>query len=148
MPTPLRTDVHTAAQRSKNMSAVRSRNTKPELQFRHALYAAGLRYRLNVQLPGKPDIVFIRARVAVFVDGCFWHSCPTHSTYPKTNAMWWERKLTRNKQRDLHVNAVLAGLGWLVLRVWEHEVGGGEQGDLKCAVARVQAVVRARSCQK
>lgn len=139
---PSRTDVLTREQRRRNMSAVRSRHTTPELRLRRALHANGLRYRLHAKLPGKPDLVFPRARLAVLVDGCFWHGCPLHATYPKTRAEWWAAKLARNRERDAEVNAQLAALGWNVLRVWEHEVKGGTHGDLREILTRVQAAVK------
>ena len=124
------------------MSRVRDRDTAPELSLRRALHAAGLRYRLRVPLPGKPDIVFPRARVAVFVDGCYWHSCPIHATQPKTRAEWWAAKLARNRERDIQVNSLLARAGWRVIRVWAHEVAGGKHGDLLGAVARIASAIQ------
>jgi DNA mismatch endonuclease (patch repair protein) len=120
-----RTDVLTPEQRSFCMSRVRSRDTRPELRLRRALWAAGLRYRLRSRLPGKPDLVFPSKRVAVFMDSCFWHRCPLHGTKPKTNAAFWEQKLSSNVRRDRRVNAELAGWGWVVLRVWQHELKDG-----------------------
>jgi DNA mismatch endonuclease, patch repair protein len=89
-------------------------------------------------------LTFARARVAVLIDGCFWHGCPLHATHPKTRAEWWGAKLARNRERDTEVNAQLAALGWRVLRVWEHEVTGGQHADLPGVVARVKAAVRSR----
>lgn len=103
----------------------RARDTAPELALRRLLHARGLRYRVDfAPLPGlrrRADVVFTRARIAVFVDGCFWHRCPQHATEPKSNALWWQGKLERNVQRDRDTDAVLAAAGWLVLRMWEHE---------------------------
>ena len=86
---------------------------------------AGFRYRVDYQLPGIPrrraDIVFPKQRVAVFVDGCFWHRCPDHATFPKTNAEWWRAKLARNWERDRETDQLLIANGWRVVRVWEHE---------------------------
>lgn len=115
-------DVMAAAQRSRLMSRVRNRNTAPERRLRQALWSRGLRYRLRCKLPGKPDLVFVSQRVAVFVDGCFWHCCPEHATFPKANADFWALKLARNVERDKEVTAELRGMGWTVLRFWEHEV--------------------------
>ena len=115
-------DVLTAEQRSYCMSQIRGRDTIPEVSLRKALWAAGLRYRLNFKLPGKPDIVFPRSRVAVFVDGCFWHACPIHSTRPATNAKFWRKKIESNIRRDKEVNRQLEELGWSVIRIWEHEI--------------------------
>jgi len=106
------------------MSRVRRSGTAPELALRRALWAAGLRYRLNMRhrLPGSPDILFVGARLAVFVDGCFWHGCPEHGTQPKTRADFWAQKIARNRARDVEDDARLRAEGWRVLRVWEHEV--------------------------
>lgn len=73
-------------------------------------------------IPGKPDLIFVGPRVVVFMDGCFWHSCPDHGMMPKTNSNFWTSKLNRNKERDLRVTAQLQEMGWTVLRFWEHEV--------------------------
>jgi DNA mismatch endonuclease (patch repair protein) len=81
-----------------------------------------MRYRVNLAgLPGRPDLAFTRARLAVFIDGCFWHRCPEHGTMPKNNQAWWAEKLQANVDRDLRVDRELAALGWAVLHVWEHE---------------------------
>ena len=104
------------------MSRIRGRGTKPELALRKAVWARGGRYRLTGSLPGKPDLIFPGPRVAVFVDGCFWHGCPDHGVMPKTNRDFWTTKLNGNKERDLRVTARLQEMGWTVLRYWEHEV--------------------------
>lgn len=106
---------------SKQFSRMPVRDTGPELRLRRALHALGLRYRLRVKLPGRPDIVFSRARVAVFVDGCFWHACPQHGTTPKNNREWWAEKLRRNVARDREKDEQLRALGWDVVHVWEHD---------------------------
>jgi len=117
------------------MSRQATRDTTPEMLLRRRLHSLGLRYRVHRQpLPGvrrTADIVFTKARVAVFVDGCFWHGCPEHATSPKTNADWWAAKLSRNVQRDAETDDLLANAGWTVVRVWEHE-------DPEAAAARVQ----------
>lgn len=115
-------DVLTPEQRRRCMSSVRGINTKPELLLRKALWRKGLRYRLKSELPGKPDIVLTRYKIAIFVDGCFWHSCPVHGSLPETNTSFWENKITRNVERDNEVNALLEQNGWLVIRIWEHEI--------------------------
>lgn len=103
----------------------RVRDTAPELAVRRLVHAQGLRYRVDARpLPGlrrRADLVFSRARVAVFVDGCFWHSCPEHASAPKSNAAWWREKLQQTKDRDGHTDATLAAAGWMVVRIWEHE---------------------------
>jgi DNA mismatch endonuclease (patch repair protein) len=115
-------DVLTQTQRSHCMSHIRSRDTKPEVRLRKALWALGLRYRLGSRLPGKPDAVFPADRVALFVDGCFWHQCTKHAVKPKTNGTFWRSKLKANVDRDRRVNRELRALGWRVIRVWEHDI--------------------------
>ncbi len=104
------------------MSSVRGTNTKPELLLRKALWRKGLRYRLKSELPGKPDIVLSRYKVAIFVDGCFWHSCPEHGSLPESNTSFWKKKIARNVERDHEVNALLEQNGWRIIRIWEHEI--------------------------
>lgn len=107
------------------MSRQASRDTNPELAVRRLLHASGHRYRLHRPVPGLPrrtiDIAFPKAKVAVFLDGCFWHGCPQHATSPKANADWWRQKLDRNIARDRETTAHLVAAGWTVLRFWEHE---------------------------
>jgi len=107
------------------MSHQARRDTAPELALRRELHRRGLRFRVDQPLAGMPrrraDVLFTRARVAVFVDGCFWHSCPLHATSPTTNAEWWSKKLLRNVERDRDTDARLITAGWSVLRFWEHE---------------------------
>ena len=99
--------------------------TRPELALRRELHRRGLRYRIQTPIAGLPrrraDIVFTRAKVAVFVDGCFWHACPEHCVIPKANREWWLWKFDVNRQRDADTNRTLAQLGWKVVRIWEHE---------------------------
>ncbi|MVO84723.1 DNA mismatch endonuclease Vsr [Streptomyces sp. p1417] len=107
------------------MSRQGSRDTAPEVAVRRLLHARGLRFRVNVPVPGMPrrtiDIAFSKAKIAVFMDGCFWHGCPEHATSPKANAEWWRAKLDKNMARDLHTTEHLETSGWTVLRFWEHE---------------------------
>jgi DNA mismatch endonuclease (patch repair protein) len=108
------------------MAGIRRRDTGPERALRSLLHAAGRRYRVDMRLdlPGgrvRPDLAFTRAKVAVFVDGCFWHCCPEHGRAPGVNGEYWGPKLTRNVERDHRANQILAEAGWTVLRVWEHE---------------------------
>jgi DNA mismatch endonuclease, patch repair protein len=115
-----------SAARSRNMAAVKRTNTAPEIQLRRALHAAGFRYRVDypIRIDGRllrPDIAFTRSRVAVFVDGCFWHSCPRHGQIPATNTEFWTAKLEANAERDCRQNQLLTDAGWLVVRLWEHE---------------------------
>lgn len=121
----LRTDVLTAEQRSYCMSRIKGKNTGPELILRKALWSAGLRYRLGYKLPGKPDLVFVSSKTVVFIDGCFWHGCPLHVNYPKTNEIFWREKITKNINRDKMINENLKALGWNVMRFWEHEIEEG-----------------------
>ncbi|WP_269085934.1 very short patch repair endonuclease [Mycobacteroides franklinii] len=125
---------------SLRMSRQRSRDTKGELSLRSLLHARGLRYRVHAVLPGMPrrraDILFPGQKIAVFVDGCFWHGCPDHKTFPKNNAAWWANKLARNIERDRETDTHLANLGWRVLRIWEHD-------NPERAADLVEAAVRA-----
>ena len=107
------------------MRSNRGRDTSPELALRRVLHAAGYRYRVDYP-PGpdrrrRADIVFTRLRIVVFVDGCFWHSCPIHGTVPKTNVDYWAPKLERNRLRDIETTRALEASGWTVVRIWEHE---------------------------
>src|SRR5947208_12927148 len=113
-------DVLTPAQRSLNMSRIRGRDTRPELRIRRGLHARGLRFRLHRRdLPGRPDLVLPRLKLAVFVDGCFWHACPEHGVRPQANSGWWADKLDANVARDRRNDLRLRELGWEALHVWE-----------------------------
>lgn len=117
------TDVLTKEQRSYNMSHIRSKNTKPEILFRRYIYSKGLRgYRTHSKLPGKPDIDFSRYKVAIFIDGCFWHKCNKCYIPPKTNRGFWEHKINANLERDAKVNKELKKIGYIVIRIPEHEI--------------------------
>lgn len=124
-------------QRSRLMAGVRTTGTEPELLLRRALWSHNLRYRLNVRLPGSPDLIFKGPRVAVFVDGCFWHCCPLHGAVPASNSAFWENKLASNRERDKRVTGQLVQDGWTVIRCWEHEV----IEDVDAVVARVEEAV-------
>lgn len=124
------------------MRANRRRDTKPELKVRRRVHAAGLRYRVDyAPLLGHrrhcADLVFTRAKVAVFVDGCYWHGCPEHHRQPTSNSDYWSAKVSGNRDRDTRVNALLTDAGWTVLRFWEHEAPAD-------VAARIVEVVRAR----
>ncbi|MEU0550616.1 very short patch repair endonuclease [Micromonospora sp. NPDC005979] len=111
---------------SRAMKSNKSTNTKPELALRRQLFRRGLRYRVGyrVVLPERavrPDIVFTRHKLAVFVDGCFWHGCPQHCRMPSDPSGYWHQKIDRNRKRDVTVTEVLGTAGWTVFRVWEHE---------------------------
>jgi DNA mismatch endonuclease (patch repair protein) len=107
------------------MRGNRKRDTRPELLLRRAVHRFGLRYRVATRpLPNRPwtaDLVFRSARVAVFVDGCFWHGCPEHYGEPRTNTGYWAPKIARNRERDEVVTRELCEAGWTVVRIWEHE---------------------------
>lgn len=119
------TRLDTTAAISSRMSRQARRDTAPELAVRRELHRRGLRFRVDWPLPGlarrRADVVFTRQKVAIFVDGCFWHSCPEHRTAPASNSAWWVNKLENNVRRDRQTDDHLRGLGWTVLRFWEHE---------------------------
>lgn len=123
----------------RTMIANRSKNTTPELAIRSALHARGFRYRIHRRpieaVRSSADIVLARQRVAVFVDGCFWHGCPIHFIAPKRNADYWGPKIERNRDRDARTNTALRAAGWTVLRIWEHE-------STEAAVARIVSALR------
>lgn len=136
---------------SARMSRQASKDTKAELVVRRLLHAAGLRYRVEYPVPGmarrRIDVAFTRAKVAVLIDGCFWHGCPEHATQPKSNAEWWRQKLDRNMARDLETTEHLTALGWTVLRFWEHEAP--EEVAVRVATAVEQSLTeRLRRGQK
>lgn len=115
------------------MKHLPSENTGPEIALRRCLHERGVRFRLHGRdLPGRPDIVIVRLRTAIFVDGCFWHGCPEHAVAPKANAAWWAEKLRKNRERDRRKDAELKGLGWTPLHVWEHE----DPDDVADTIAR------------
>lgn len=117
-------DVFTKKKRSQVMAAIRSRGNKDtELKLAAIMRAAGITgWRRHQPVLGRPDFVFPRARLAVFVDGCFWHGCPKHGRNPGTNQKYWLPKLRRNKERDAAVARQLSRAGWSVIRLWEHHL--------------------------
>ncbi|MCA4736186.1 very short patch repair endonuclease [Mycobacterium avium] len=120
------------------MQGNRGRDTRPEIAVRKLVHAMGLRYRVNARplptLRRTADLVFTRRRVAVFIDGCFWHGCPEHHRQPSTNSGYWSAKVRRNRQRDATTNEALAAAGWTVLRFWAHEPPAGVAGAIRAAV--------------
>lgn len=138
----VRAPVATSEMVRKRMRAVKRRDTPAELVLRSALHRQGLRFRVNLRpirrLRRTADIVFIRAKIAVFVDGCFWHGCPIHQSWPRSNGAWWRQKIQATQRRDAETNRLLTAEGWLVVRVWEHE-------DLLSAAARIAVAVEMRS---
>ena len=130
----------TKTARSRQMSRIRARDTKPEMRVRRALHAAGLRYRLHAKdLPGRPDIVFRPRRIALFVHGCFWHQHPEPtcklSRMPKSNLDFWRPKLEGNRVRDIKIRKELEAQGWTVLEAWECEA---RQSDLDRLITRIK----------
>lgn len=113
-----------SSQATERMQRQKERDTAPELRIRQLLHAAGFRYRLHRPVPGtrrQIDIALARFRVAVFIDGCFWHSCPAHGTTPRANGAWWRDKLAQNRARDADTDRRLADAGWTSIRIWEHQ---------------------------
>lgn len=131
-----------SAARRRNMQAIRSRDTTPERLVRRLVHAQGLRYRVAARplsdLRRTADMVFRPAKVAVFIDGCYWHGCPEHYVSPKTNPGYWSDKVARNIARDRDTNERLQAAGWLVLRFWEHDPAE------ECSEAIRQAVISRR----
>ena len=117
------TDVLNQEQRKFNMSRIKGKNTGPEVKLRKLLYFNGIRgYRVHYNLPGKPDIVFVKKRIAIFIDGCFWHKCPICFQEPETRKEFWMKKIHSNVERDKKTNDKLQKEGWNVIRIWEHEI--------------------------
>jgi len=138
-------DVHTKKQRSYNMSRINCRDTKPEILLRKLLYDEGARgYRVNYRLKGKPDIVFPKQKIVVFVDGCFWHKCPRCFQKPATNKMFWRDKINGNVKRDREINATFKESGWKVMRFWEHDI---RKNVKKCCAKILHEVRKRRSKQ-
>ena len=125
----------------RRLSSQSTRDTGPELQLRRLLHSRGHRYRVDEQviegLRRRADLVFRGPRVAVFVDGCFWHRCPEHGNLPRANADWWRDKLETNVERDRDTDRQLLAAGWTVVRIWEHEI----RADVESAAERVEAAL-------
>jgi DNA mismatch endonuclease, patch repair protein len=126
----------------RRMNRQKRADTKPELAIRKLVHAGGLRYRVDASLPilgirRRADLLFPKAKVAVFVDGCFWHACPVHGTEPKSNSEWWAEKLAANVARDRDTDHRLEELGWNVVRVWEHD--DAIEAAAKVATAVIQS---------
>ncbi len=117
------TDVLTPSQRKHNMSRIRGKNTGPEIKLRKLLWSHGIRgYRIHYNLLGKPDIVFIKKKIVIFIDGCFWHKCPVCFQEPETRKEFWMKKIRSNVEHDSKVNEQLLNEGWTIIRFWEHDV--------------------------
>ena len=124
---------------SARMSVLARKDTKPEVALRRALHRRGLRFRVQVKVPGNRrrtiDVAFTRVQLAIYVDGCFWHGCPEHHVQPKANNDWWRWKIDINRARDRDTDRVLGEAGWAVLRIWEHE-------DPELAATRVEELYK------
>lgn len=122
------------------MQVTKRRDTPAELMLRTELARLGLRYRVDKNpvpgVRGRADVLFVSERVAVYIDGCFWHGCPKHGTWPKTNAIWWQDKIMSNRRRDRANDRALTRVGWRVVRAWAHE-------DMEVVAKRVHRVLRA-----
>lgn len=125
----------------RRLAKIGRRDTAPELALRSELHRRGLRFRVDYppirETRRRADVVFTRGRVAVFVDGCFWHGCPTHATWPRNNADWWREKIETNIRRDRDTDERLRQAGWSVVRIWEHE-------QVVAAADRVQKTLKER----
>jgi len=126
------------------MAKVRQKGTDAEMALRRELYRIGLRYRVDYEVLKKPrrvaDVAFPKLRVAVFVDGCFWHGCPEHASWPKQNSEFWRQKIEANRQRDMDTNERLDRIGWTVMRFWQHE----SPAEAAESVARVVTMARSK----
>jgi DNA mismatch endonuclease (patch repair protein) len=132
-------DIFSKKKRSSVMAAVRSRGNKStEARLVALLREWKMRgWRRGSKLPGSPDFVFAGSRVAIFVDGCFWHGCPRHGHYPRSNAAFWRAKIERNRRRDRRVARALRRAGWSVMRIWEHALARKVEGTLRARLARL-----------
>ena len=130
-------DLYGPEVRSRVMSRIRKTDSGPEVKLRKALYALGVHgWRLRAKLPGTPDLVFTKARLAVFVDGCFWHACPRCAIpRPRSNRSYWNPKIDRNVARDKRVGKELRALGWRVIRIWEHQITRDAESSARRVVA-------------
>lgn len=124
----------TDKKRSKIMASIKSKDTKIEKKVRSALWYLGYRYRLHQKVEGKPDVVFLNKKIAIFCDGCFWHGCPKCYKRPKSNQEYWDSKISKNIKRAIKVNKQLEDEGWTVLRFWAHEINE----DLERVIIRIR----------
>jgi len=134
-------DRFTTEIRSKIMSKIRGKNTKPEILLRKSLFNLGYRYGLNHRfktLNFKPDLVLVSRKTCIFVDGCFWHGCPRCYRTPKSNQGYWIQKINRNKERDQEQNRFLRKNGWKVIRIWEHEINENLEKTLSKVNSKLQ----------
>jgi len=143
------TDVVDAATRSRMMSGIKGKNTKPEIQTRKALFRKGYRYRLHDKnLPGKPDMVLKKYNTVIFIHGCFWHGHDCHLfKWPKTRPAFWKKKIGRNREKDLEVTAQLKAAGWKIITVWECALKGKDRYSLDIVTDRISRALQThRSC--
>jgi len=137
-------DIWDKKKRSEVMSKIRSKNTKPEMTLRKALFVKGFRYRINYkELPGKPDIVFPKYKIAIFVHGCFWHGHDIgciDSHIPKTNTSFWIEKITKNKERDKKNIAQILSMGWNVLVVWDCEIQ--QKNNIELIIEKITSAIQ------
>ncbi len=131
-------DKVSAVIRSETMRRVKGKNTSLELKVRSALHERGLRYRLNYPLPGKPDIIFPKQKIVVFVDSCFWHGCPEHLRKPASNIIYWSEKIKRNIKRDKIITKKYEDMGWRIIRIWEHDI----KRDFETVISSLIEVVK------
>lgn len=122
----------------RRMTSQRRKDTAPEIRIRRGLFRKGFRYRCGYPVPGRArrtiDIAFTRWRVAVFIDGCFWHGCPEHFVPPRANAAWWRAKIEANRRRDAETTQLLLTAGWRVVRLWEHTPTDDAIHDIQAAL--------------
>jgi DNA mismatch endonuclease (patch repair protein) len=137
-------DVISPEKRSEVMRSVRSKNSSLERIVRSELHKRGLRFRLHYPLLGKPDIVFVRSRLVIFIDSCFWHGCPEHVRMPNSNRDYWTQKIARNIKRDIQVNTAYKDIDWSVMRFWEHEI----KNNLKRCIDKIERKVRNQRLSK
>ena len=139
---------------SRRMAKVRQKGTDAEIALRRELYRRCLRYRVDYEVLKKPrrvaDVAFPRLRIAVFVDGCFWHGCPEHASWPKQNAEFWRQKIEANQLRDVDTNERLRSMGWTVLRFWEHEspIKAAETVEQMVAMAKTKRCTSSAGARK
>ena len=139
-------DVHSRKQRSYNMSRIKSRDTGPEIKLRKLLFSEGLRgYRISAKLPGKPDIIFRKYKLAIFIDGCFWHKCPKCFIGPETHKKFWQDKIKNNVERDNKINRILKKDGWTVVRFWEHDI---RKRPDKCVNKIIYTILKTKHAKK
>ncbi len=139
------TDVVDAATRSRMMSGIKAKNTKPEMQIRKALFKQGYRYRLHDKhLPGKPDMVLKKYHAVIFIHGCFWHGHDCHLfKWPKTRSAFWKKKINRNREKDKEVITQLKAAGWTIITVWECALKGKGRYPLETVIDRISRALQA-----